>query len=119
MNDKHSSEISIICGYIEQVYPTYGTIVSQNEKVYFDLHSVTLGHGKEIIDLRSFLSTGSNVQAAVIKNLQLPGPTNAHLAYFAKVQWIALTGMSLIFVAAICFNDTKMFRLKRFFDGTY
>ena len=44
--------------------------MSQSEYVFFDCHSLTIGHGEPVFDIRDRAVIGSMVQAAVIRNIQ-------------------------------------------------
>ena len=57
MKIRNRSEISVIHGFIQEVYPTYGIILSQNERVFFDCHSLSIGHGEPVYDIRDKVST--------------------------------------------------------------
>ena len=46
----------MIHGFIQEVYPTYGIILSQNERVFFDCHSLSIGHGEPVYDIRDKVS---------------------------------------------------------------
>ena len=66
----YGSEISVIHGFIQEIYPTYGVILSQNERVFFDCHSLSIGHGEAVFDIRDKAVIGVMIQAAVIRNIQ-------------------------------------------------